>query len=410
VSGDFESSYFEVSKEVDILSSPDQDVDALVEELKGALQKNIAPTIARCPDTEAQVLALAQDQLLSSVSILTSPGIRGGDGGRRLQETERDESEFVVRNVDMNSKRAEDRTCDTTPGEGQECIVVSTLVELFLAGPADTQVLIDRVQEAFIAGLTLENLGLNDPFQAIRLAGVSSADGSEAPSLTPSIAPSSVPSMSSAPSLTVTPAPVQPTIPGEPTPGGSTPGQPSFDGGKNVEAKRQGLVEPALATIGQLKDLNQEAVDWILNEDWWLPDAPFAASTDVWVHRYVMRVVYQETGGPNWLRKEGWLGDSSICRGWYGISCADDVSDLITGLNLDGNQLNGEIPTELGLLKPLQDLNLSTNFLNGGIPSEIGQLTSLRTLDLLNTNLQGPIPDEVAGLQAVKQVSFDAHV
>lgn len=395
--GDLQPAFFEVTKEVDYTSSPDQDVNALVQELEDAMQQILAPAIARCPDAETQVLARLQDQALLSIGIFGAPGgLRGGNGRRGLQE--QSESEFVVRNVDMNSKVDDTSTCATTPDTGEECIVVSTLVTLFLAGPEEEQILVDRIEETFIAGLTIANLGLTEVFTDIRfIRGVAPTDGSEAPSLTPSLAPSTVPSASSAPSLTGTPAP---TALG-------APGQPTSDGGKgNTAAKRQALVEPALATMGSFDKLNQNALEWMLNEDWWLPDAPFAASTDVWIHRYVMRVVYQETGGENWLKKDGWLGGSSICRGWYGISCVDSDSDLISGLDLDGNQLNGRIPTELGLLTPLQDLSLATNYLNGAIPSEIGKLTSLRTMNLVDTNLEGPIPNEVAGLQAVKQVSF----
>ena len=54
----------------------------------------------------------------------------------------------------------------------------------------------------------------------------------------------------------------------------------------------------------------------------------------------------------------------------------------LTGLNLGGNRLSGEIPPELGDLVNLKRLYLYKNQLIGEIPSELGNLANLKRLNL----------------------------
>ena len=61
-------------------------------------------------------------------------------------------------------------------------------------------------------------------------------------------------------------------------------------------------------------------------------------------------------------------------------------------LVLSNNNLQGYIPTDIGLLRRLQHLNLSTNSLQGEIPVELTNCSNLITVDLTRNNLTGQIP------------------
>jgi len=61
---------------------------------------------------------------------------------------------------------------------------------------------------------------------------------------------------------------------------------------------------------------------------------------------------------------------------------------------LNNNQLNGDIPPELGNLSSLDQLYLNDNLLDSSIPLEIGNLTSVRYFSLSNNQLSGEIPFE----------------
>ena len=65
-----------------------------------------------------------------------------------------------------------------------------------------------------------------------------------------------------------------------------------------------------------------------------------------------------------------------------------------TSLDLNDNNLTGEIPPEIGNLKNLTFLNLNSNQLTGEIPIEIGELTNLNALWLAGNQLTS-IPSEI---------------
>ncbi|KAF5181660.1 Leucine-rich repeat receptor protein kinase ems1 [Thalictrum thalictroides] len=67
-------------------------------------------------------------------------------------------------------------------------------------------------------------------------------------------------------------------------------------------------------------------------------------------------------------------------------------------LILQGNNLNGTIPQEIGTLTNLIHLNLNSNLFGGDLPISLGNLTSLVHLDLSNNNLNGPIPPKIGNL------------
>ncbi len=75
---------------------------------------------------------------------------------------------------------------------------------------------------------------------------------------------------------------------------------------------------------------------------------------------------YYSTGGESWTNNTNWLTGSSL-DGWYGISL-DTVSGRVSGIELENNNLSGELPDELILLDSLKRFNVSYNELNGNIP------------------------------------------
>ncbi len=116
-----------------------------------------------------------------------------------------------------------------------------------------------------------------------------------------------------------------------------------------------------------------------------------SAATD----REALVVLYNATDGPNWDYDENWLSNAPLDE-WYGVTTNN--GGRVTELSLDGNELTGEIPPELGSLASLTELRLDGNELNGEIPPELGSLANLMELDLDLNDLSGEIPPEMGSL------------
>lgn len=67
----------------------------------------------------------------------------------------------------------------------------------------------------------------------------------------------------------------------------------------------------------------------------------FAADRDVLVS------LYNAADGANWRQNTNWLSNLPM-GAWSGVSSDDE--GRVTRLNLEGNQLSGQAPTELGRL------------------------------------------------------------
>ncbi|XP_047331771.1 receptor-like protein 56 [Impatiens glandulifera] len=71
---------------------------------------------------------------------------------------------------------------------------------------------------------------------------------------------------------------------------------------------------------------------------------------------------------------------------------------MMSGLDLSCNNLEGEIPNELGYLNSIHTLNLSHNWLSGSIPQTFSNLKQIESLDLSQNNLSGEIPSNLIDL------------
>jgi len=112
--------------------------------------------------------------------------------------------------------------------------------------------------------------------------------------------------------------------------------------------------------------------------------------------------LYNSTNGDNWHNNKNWdlTGNPTIetLTKWNGVR----FSRLsLTHLNLEGNNLRGVLPRELGDLSKLEVLGLKDNSLNGRIPKELSKLKNLILLSLENNSLSGSLPRELASLSTL---------
>ena len=130
------------------------------------------------------------------------------------------------------------------------------------------------------------------------------------------------------------------------------------------------------------------------------------AQADPSTDRDALVALYNATDGDNWANNANWLSDEPLGQ-WYGVTA--DGSGRVTELHLDENELDGEMPTELGGLSNLINLNLFRNQLTGEIPSELSSLSNLKDLHLSENQLTGAIPTGLGSLSNLEGLFLDVN-
>ena len=118
--------------------------------------------------------------------------------------------------------------------------------------------------------------------------------------------------------------------------------------------------------------------------------------------RAALEALYRATGGDDWSDNTNWLSDEPL-EEWHGVGVGNGRVD---GLDLDNNNLDGQVPAAIGLLDDLFVLDLSGNALAGPIPPAIGRLHRLRDLVLRDTGLEGPVPPEMGDMTGLEYLSL----
>lgn len=125
------------------------------------------------------------------------------------------------------------------------------------------------------------------------------------------------------------------------------------------------------------------------------------------VEREALRKLFESTKGDKWTKNNNWLGEGSEST-WHGVKLDPDQKHVVS-LELDANNLVGQIPPEIKALTKLEVLDLRDNQLSGSIPPELGKLTKLTVLDLRANKLSGSIPSELGNLTKLKVLGLGGN-
>jgi len=165
------------------------------------------------------------------------------------------------------------------------------------------------------------------------------------------------------------------------------------------------------------------ATDWLINHD----GLNLCADNAALVQRWALAVFYFSTNGNNWFRCSAseaatdscgtedpfvgsarFLSDVNECD-WAGISCyANNLS--VRRIDFQQNNLEGTIPTEVGLFSDLIHLGLSGGALSGLVPIEIGKLHNLTFINLSFNDLTGTLPMELFTLSGLEQLYLNDNI
>ena len=114
--------------------------------------------------------------------------------------------------------------------------------------------------------------------------------------------------------------------------------------------------------------------------------------------REALIALYESTDGENWTYNDNWCTDMPLSD-WHGVTLNNE--GFVEMLNLENNNLKGELPDKISDLKALQILSLSWNSLEGDIPESICELEDLSGFLIKQNRLTGGIPSKIGSLPLI---------
>ena len=164
-----------------------------------------------------------------------------------------------------------------------------------------------------------------------------------------------------------------------------------------LENQLSGEIPPELGNIPRLRLL---FVSRNAGLSGCIPDRLFEIETTDLVHvelepcdqleREVLVSWFEETGGGTWINSDGWLTEAPLGE-WYGVTTNE--FGRVVAIDLEDNNLIGEIPNALGRLSKLSGVHLSGNAITGCVPISLLNLPTNDFGDLMLDQCGVHFPD-----------------
>jgi hypothetical protein len=196
----------------------------------------------------------------------------------------------------------------------------------------------------------------------------------------------------------------------EPAPG-PTPPPPSTPSGTSQPVGSNDLRNLVItefpdgqAALQDPESAQSQALQWLESS------ANDGVSTEAdYLQRYALATLYFSTNGDEWKENTAWMSNTNECS-WISTANSLDVCDSsgrYLSLDLQENNLNGTLPSELAILSnSLNIINLRSNQISGEVPSSLQVLVELETLDLSSNSFKGTIPLELFDATNLRQLSL----
>lgn len=114
--------------------------------------------------------------------------------------------------------------------------------------------------------------------------------------------------------------------------------------------------------------------------------------------------IYKALDGDHWINNSNWCTDEPLDT-WYGITTNQFGRVLEISIQ-EPNNINGEIPEEIGLLTKLEYLELSNNNIIGTLPDSFTNLKNLRYLRLDYNRMTGSFPEQLRAIKNLQTISL----
>jgi len=106
--------------------------------------------------------------------------------------------------------------------------------------------------------------------------------------------------------------------------------------------------------------------------------------------------LFNDTDGPNWIRKDNWISTPLATGNWFGVTIANN---RVTQVNLPQNNLKGPVTAIVADIQNLVSLNLSDNKITS-LP-DLTSYPSISTLNVSKNNLDFASLEKNAGISVI---------
>jgi hypothetical protein len=138
---------------------------------------------------------------------------------------------------------------------------------------------------------------------------------------------------------------------------------------------------------------------------WLAANPPLQVTEQILVNRYVLATIYIALGGWEWARGKDWLQNADHCS-WNGIMC-NHLGEIVK-IHLPKNNMQGQLPEEIGYLSALTSLDVEMNKLTGPLPPTLANLHNLGKLTLVFRFVQLQMLSDTFSLHEVElDISFN---
>lgn len=147
-----------------------------------------------------------------------------------------------------------------------------------------------------------------------------------------------------------------------------------------------------------------------------------------WSDAEILNKLYLATGGPSWVESSNWLSTVKPICSWYGIKCLSQSGEAVESIALKSNNLQGDLPSEIFLLRELRSLVLDGNPINADFKSMhlapnlrivdfshthvkslegLAPNSQLTDLHLASASLGGSFPSEILSIASLERLTLD---
>ncbi|KAH9717029.1 putative LRR receptor-like serine/threonine-protein kinase [Citrus sinensis] len=113
----------------------------------------------------------------------------------------------------------------------------------------------------------------------------------------------------------------------------------------------------------------------------------------------------------DYSKLSNWNRGDPCTSNWTGVLCFNTTMDdgylHLRELLLNGNELTGSLPEELGYLPKLDRIQIDQNYISGPLPKSFANLNKTKHFHMNNNSISGQIPPELSRLPSLVHMLLD---